>query len=41
MKTLILLLILAPTFFLTAQETRREVTHSSGNPTLDAKPNSD
>ncbi|HLH06993.1 MAG TPA: PPC domain-containing DNA-binding protein [Terriglobales bacterium] len=25
----------------TAQETRREVTHSSGNPALDAKPNSD
>jgi len=41
MKRLIVLMLLTSPVLLFAQETRREVTHSSGNVTLDAKPNSD
>jgi len=40
MKKLIILM-LALSFPIAAQETRREVVHSTGNPTLDTRPNSD
>ncbi len=40
MKNLFLVLLLASCLALPAQETRREVTHATGNPAIDSKPNS-
>src|ERR1035441_5745418 len=40
MKKLIVLALLASCMMLRAQETRREVTNSTGNPAVDSKPNS-
>jgi len=40
MKKLIIFVILAMSFPLAAQETRREVLHSTGNPAQDTRPNS-
>jgi len=41
MKKLTIFVILAIPFSLAAQETRREVIHSTGNPAQDTRPNSD
>ena len=41
MKKLIIFVILALSLPLAAQETRREVVHSTGNPAQDDRPNSD
>ena len=40
MKKLLIVSLLAACIVLPAQETRREVTNSSGNPAVDSKPNS-
>jgi len=40
MKKLLIVSLLAACMVLPAQETRREVTNSSGNPAVDSKPNS-
>jgi hypothetical protein len=40
MKRIFVVVLLASCLAIPAQETRREVTHATGNPAVDSKPNS-